>query len=174
MSNARDAPKAVIRLLLSNRLRRPAAVVPKARAKTSTVASRPRTSTGPIAIASGQFDRPASKVAPQIRQSVWSSSFSSSSPWAQIYGVTVEREGLALGATNGAGRDWSGSDADANPKSVAVEVARRSEKYEARAAVTTRAECTSIGTDELSAAINPIAAWFTTTSPARRRFPSPR
>jgi hypothetical protein len=26
----------------------------------------------------------------------------------------------------------------------------------------------------LSAAINPIAAWFTTTSPARRRFPSPR
>jgi hypothetical protein len=74
--------------------------------------------------------RPASKVAPQIRQSVWSSSFSSFSRWAQIYGVTMEREGLALGATNGSGRDWSGSDADANPKSVAVEVARRSEKYE--------------------------------------------
>ena len=52
------------------------------RAKTSTVPSRPRTCTDPIATASMQFERAASKVDPLIRQSV-SNSLSAQS-WSRF------------------------------------------------------------------------------------------
>ena len=54
------------------------------RAKTSTALSRPRTCTEPIATASRQLDSAALKVVPQIKQSVSSSLFSSSSRCAKF------------------------------------------------------------------------------------------